>query len=236
MEKKVAWFSAGASSFMAAYLSKPDEIIYIHIDDQHEDSLRYLHDCEKLLGKEIKILQSRYKTVDEAIRASGIVKTPHWAPCTDYLKKRVRKEWELTQTGIELTYVWGFDLSEIDRMERLIDGMPQFKHEFPLIDAGMTKQDVHGRCRMLGLNRPVMYDLGYSNNNCIGCVKGGMGYWNRIRVDFPEVFKLRAEREREIGGRCLKECFLDELEPNRGRMEDEIIEDCGIFCQLNIRR
>lgn len=31
-----------------------------------------------------------------------------------------------------------------------------------------------------------MYDLGYANNNCIGCVKGGIGYWNKIRIDFPE--------------------------------------------------
>ncbi len=37
-----------------------------------------------------------------------------------------------------------------------------------------------------------MYDLGYPNNNCIGCVKGGMGYWNKIRKDFPEVFQKRA--------------------------------------------
>ena len=32
-----------------------------------------------------------------------------------------------------------------------------------------------------------MYDLGYPNNNCIGCIKGGMGYWNRIRKDFPDI-------------------------------------------------
>ena len=33
--------------------------------------------------------------------------------------------------------------------------------------------------------------MGYNNNNCIGCIKGGMGYWNKIRVDFPEVFEKR---------------------------------------------
>ena len=161
MKKKVAWFSCGASSFLAAYLSKPDEIIYIHIDDQHEDGLRYLKDCEKLLGKEIKILQSRYKTVDEVARAMQVIRMPHWAPCTDILKKRVRKEWELEQSD-EITYVWGFDLNEIDRMERLIEGMPEYKHEFPLIEAKMTKQDVHGMCAKLGLKRPKMYDMGYS--------------------------------------------------------------------------
>ena len=83
-----------------------------------------------------------------------------------------------------------------------------------------------------------MYDLGYSNNNCIGCVKGGMGYWNKIRIDFPEVFKLRAETERLIGATCLKDTngriYLDELNPDRGNIEDEIMENCSIFCQLNL--
>lgn len=26
--------------------------------------------------------------------------------------------------------------------------------------------------------------------------------------------------------------FLDELDPNRGRMDLEVMEDCGIACQL----
>ena len=80
-----------------------------------------------------------------------------------------------------------------------------------------------------------MYDLGYPNNNCIGCVKGGMGYWNKIRVDFPEVFAQRAKQERAIGHSCIKGIFLDELEPNRGRMNLEVMEDCSIACQVLVR-
>ena len=76
-----------------------------------------------------------------------------------------------------------------------------------------------------------MYDLGYTNNNCIGCVKGGMGYWNKIRKEFPEVFSSRAKLERDIGHSCIKGVFLDELDPNRGR-NDEVIPDCGIMCEI----
>jgi hypothetical protein len=85
----------------------------------------------------------------------------------------------------------------------------------------------------LGIKRPAMYDLGYSNNNCVGCVKGGMGYWNKIRVDFPEIFNQRAKLEREIGHSCLKECFLDELDPDKGK-NNVVIPDCGIMCELAI--
>ena len=79
-----------------------------------------------------------------------------------------------------------------------------------------------------------MYDLGYANNNCIGCVKGGKGYWNKIRVDFPEVFERRAKMEREIGNSILHDkngmVFLDELDPYAGKMNDEIMDDCSLFC------
>ena len=63
-------------------------------------------------------------------------------------------------------------------------------------------------------------------------MKWGMGYWNKIRKDFPEVFERRARQERMIGHSCIKSVFLDELEPGRGNINMEIMEDCTISCQL----
>ena len=231
---KVSWFSAGVSSFIATYLEREtiDKVLYIHIDDQHTDTMRFVKDCEKALGKEIEILQSKYKSVDNVIKQFRFINGPYGARCTDVLKKRVRKKWEHGKGRI--TYVWGYDSTEKHRAERLLESMPEYDHVFPLIDRSISKEDAHGMIRELGIKRPAMYDIGYSNNNCVGCVKGGMGYWNRIRQDFPEVFNRMASREREIGNSCIKEVFLDELDPDRGRMEDEITEDCSIICQLNL--
>lgn len=234
VEMIVSWFSAGVSSFIAAYIEKDniDKIIYTHIDDQHEDSMRFLRDCEKALGKEIEILQSPYKNVSDVVRQFRFINSPYGAKCTDILKKRVRKEWEHAHKGEDLTYIWGYDIEERHRAERLLESMPQFKHKFPLIERGFKKEDCHGILRELGIKRPAMYDLGYRNNNCIGCVKGGMGYWNRIRVDFPDIFKDRAALEREVGASCIKGIYLDELEPDRGRLQEEVMEECSIICQL----
>lgn len=233
-KKEVCWFSGGVSSFIAAYLRKNtiDEIFYVHINDQHPDTLRFLRDCEKALGKEIKILQSdEFKWVEDVIKKTRYVNGPAGARCTLELKKRVRQEWEQHQEG-ELVYVWGYDSTEKHRADRLVKTMPEYEHIFPLIENNLTKEEVHGMLQRLGIKRPVMYEMGYRNNNCIGCVKGGMGYWNKIRKDFPEVFAERAKLEREIGRSCIKGVFLDELDPGRGRIEDEVMEECGIMCEI----
>ena len=44
---------------MAGYLAgNVDEWIYIDIADQHPDSIRFIHDCEKAIGKKIEIVKA----------------------------------------------------------------------------------------------------------------------------------------------------------------------------------
>ncbi len=49
----VSWFSAGVSSAVATRLAidEIDEVFYIHIDDQHPDTLRFVRECEAWFGK-----------------------------------------------------------------------------------------------------------------------------------------------------------------------------------------
>ena len=233
---KVVWLSSGVSSFIAGWLAEDvDEWIYIDVEDQHPDSMRFIKDCEKAIGKPVTILRSMYyRNVEQVCKSVRYVNGPTGAPCTRLLKKQVRKRWELDHMTDDLTYVWGMDCNEVRRSERLKQNFPQVQHEFPLIDRNLTKEDAHGMLRKMGIKRPAMYDMGYNNNNCVGCVKGGAGYWNKIRVDFPEVFRGRAEMEREIGHSILKGCFLDELPPDKGNMSEEVMEECSILCQLAI--
>jgi len=232
----VSWFSAGVSSAVATKLAidRIDQIIYTHIDDQHPDTLRFVKDCEVWFGKPVEILQSPYKTVAAAVRAGGskFVNGPSGAICTRYLKRRVRQEWEADHCHEQLAYVWGMDCDEQGRADRIRESMRNQEHIFPLIDAKITKTQAHQILAASGIRRPVMYDLGFQNNNCIGCVKGGMAYWNRVRIAFPNVFAARAKMEREIGGSCINGTYLDELDPQRGRDKPPIVEACGIYCEI----
>ncbi|MBS5110578.1 MAG: hypothetical protein KHZ65_18505 [Phocaeicola vulgatus] len=132
-----------------------------------------------------------------------------------------------------------FDPKEINRAIRFKQQYPDTKPLFLLIERQITKKDAMGMLWKAGIEIPAMYKMGYNNNNCIGCVKGGMGYWNKIRKDFPKVFDRMAKIEREVGATCLKDqsgkIFLDELSPNRGEMPEEFIPDCSLICQIEFQ-
>ena len=232
---RVSWFSTGVSSAVATKLLCPDvdEIIYTHIEDQHHDTIRFIKDCEAWFSKPVTWLQSELGSVASAIFKARYVNGPGGAACTRMLKRQVRQKWE--QDNIEkypLEYVWGLDATEQHRADRILKTMPEFTHRFPLIEKRISKNEAHEILRASGIKRPAMYELGYHNNNCVGCIKGGKGYWNKIRNDFPDVFLERARMERQIGASCINGVFLDELDPNAGAHEAPINDECGILCEL----
>lgn len=231
----VSWFSAGVSSAVATWLEteRVQRIIYTHIDDQHEDTGRFIKDCEAWWGRPVEIIQDELKTVEAACMQRQFVNGPGGASCTRMLKRELRKQWEShAQFFNHFRYVWGYDKDEQRRADDILDAMPEHEHLFPLIERGISKEEAHAILQAHGIRRPAMYDLGYPNNNCIGCVKGGKGYWNKIRVDFPAVFAKRAAMERAIGGSCINGTYLDELDPEAGRDAGPIVPECGAACEL----
>lgn len=246
----LAWWSAGVTSAVACKMALEMydnvKLYYIKINTAHPDNERFKADCEKWYACKIETLQSKdFKDQFEVIEKTGAINTPTGAPCTLNLKKNVRFDFErlheinlFNSCGI-LNQVWGFeyDKEQINRAIRHGQQYPGTKPLFPLIEKGITKENCAGYLMSVGIELPLMYKLGYNNNNCIGCVKGGMGYWNKIRVDFPPVFNRMAKLERQIGYSCLhneKEgnIWLDTLDPNRGRMSKEIMPNCGMVCEV----
>jgi len=242
----IAWFSCGATSAVACKigLSMYDNVrvVYIETGSSHPDNKRFLRDCENWFGVDIEILRSdKFADVDDVLLKKRYINGPHGASCTSKLKKDVRYAYE-DAIGNWGGQIWGFDYCEreINRAIRFKQQNPSTKPLFPLIEKMITKEDALGMLKMAGIEIPTMYKLGYNNNNCIGCVKGGIGYWNKIRRDFPERFKRMAEIERIVGATCLKDAdgkriYLDELEPDRGNDVTAIIPDCSLFCQIEFQ-
>jgi hypothetical protein len=238
----ISWWSGGLTSAVACRLAIEKysnvRLIYIHIGSHHEDTLRFKSDCEKWYEHEIEIWQSdKYDNQFDVIRDTKYVNGAYGARCTKELKKEVRSR---VEREIEWTnQVWGFEFEQT-QINRAIRFQEQYEYTnpiFPLIENKLSKNECAGIIISAGIRIPEMYKLGYNNNNCIGCVKGGAGYWNKIRVDFPETFKEMAEVEREVGATCLKnedgKIYLDELDPKAGNPTEVVLPECGIFCQVD---
>lgn len=237
----ISWWSGGLTSAVACRLAMEKypnvRLVYIHIGSHHADTLRFKADCEKWYGREIETWQSKkYDTQFDVIRDTKYVNGAYGARCTKELKKEVRARIE---REIEWNnQVWGFEFEQT-QINRAIRWQEQYEYTnslFPLIENKLSKNECAGIVMGAGIRIPEMYKLGYNNNNCIGCVKGGAGYWNKIRIDFPETFKEMAEVEREVGATCLKnedgKIYLDELDTKAGNPTEIVLSECGIFCQV----
>lgn len=232
----ISWFSCGITSAVATYLAlktyKDVEIFYISTGSEHSDNIRFLKDCEKFYGQTIHVYSSdKYENVMDVFRKKRFISSPHGAPCTLELKKKVRyyiedmvKTWE--------GQIFGFDIRERKRMLRFQEQNPKAKAVFPLIDKQLSKENCMALIERWGIDLPIMYKLGYRNNNCIGCVKGGIGYWNKIRQDFPETFLSYIILERELGSTVLNGLSLTDLPSDAGRYPP-IVASCNLFCDLD---
>lgn len=234
----VVWFSCGAASAVAAKLAVekygPVRTAVVYCDtmaSEHPDNQRFFDDVERWIGRRIhRIRSEKYTTVDEVFEKRRYMSGIAGAPCTVEMKKVPRFEFQRADD----VHIFGLTSDERRRIERFSQENFDLSLEWLLRDAGITKDRCLEIVEEAGIALPVMYGLGYKNNNCLGCVKAtSTKYWNAIRRDFPEVFELRAKQSREIGARLTRvhgqRIFLDELPLDS---DDGVLENisCGPDC------
>lgn len=232
----IAWFSCGVTSAIATKLALRQwnnvRIIYIETGQEHPDSMRFLHDCEQWFSHPIEIYRNdKYTSVFNVIEKTRYINGPAGARCTLELKKKVR--YKIEDEIIEWkAQVFGFDASEQKRAQRFKEQNPKARAVFPLIEHELSKEECMALIRRAGIELPIMYQLGFPNNNCIGCVKGGRGYWARIRDVFPEYFTKMSLLEKQIGHSCIRDCFLADL-PLDARKLPPLVPSCSIYCDVD---
>jgi len=246
--KMISWFSCGAASAVATKMAldaNPDTTVYYQdTGSEHPDNARFLGECESWYDTKIHVVRSPlYPDAWSVWEKRRYIAGVKGAPCTSELK-RIPAEKILFSSdfGVGTPEVFGFTVEEEGRMLRWRENNDERVIWAPLIDRGMTKADCFSALLAQGIKLPALYLMGYKNNNCIGCPKGGSGYWNKIRIDFPDVFTRMAKLERELGAAICKteptvggvrqriRVFLDELSPDAGRYSSEPSISCGIFC------
>lgn len=236
LPRVVVWFSCGAASAVAAKLALAkygaDRVVIAFTDtrSEHPDSERFMRDCERWFGQPIlRLASTEYADVWDVWERRRMIVTHHGgAPCTGEMKRAVRFEFQRPDD----IQVFGYTSEERRRADNFRENNFEVTLETPLIDAGLTKADCLALIARAGIEIPLMYRLGFRNNNCVGCCKGGMGYWNMIRKHFPETFERMADLERRLGMSIFNGLYLDELDPARGDIHTEPVIDCSLMCVM----
>lgn len=243
----VCQFSCGAASAVATKLaiaqysaSHEVHIVNAFLQEEHEDNRRFAVDCEVWFGQPITVLRdTKYgASIIQVFKRKQYLKGQHGAPCSGALKREVLDAWRLP-TDI---MIFGYTMEEVDRFEDFKERNPHLQVKAPLIESGLDKEDCKAMIGRAGILLPTMYLMGYDNANCIGCVKGGEGYWRAIREDFPAEFEATCLLQDEIGpgswflryrsGQRIGERFpLRELPEGKARRNDAL-PSCSFFCEL----
>ncbi len=183
----VGWFSCGAASAVAIKLAieenargarLPLVVARIKIADEHPDNDRFAEECAAWFGVPIvNLTAAKYAgpdgvaCLDEVARIERYMSGPAGAACTRVLKKEVRYQFE----GALDFQVFGYTAEEQDRVDNFIDANSYVNLWPILVEKGLMKSDCKAMLERAGIALPAMYPLGYHNNNCIGCWKGGGG-------------------------------------------------------------
>lgn len=237
----VCRFSCGAASAVATKLALAEYgadrcvVTYSDAGSEHPDNARFLADCERWFGVPIVVLKSdTYADTWDVWERERFIMSFRGAPCTGMLKREPAYAFARPDDML----VFGYTAEEEHRAARLRENNFESVILTPLIDRGLTKRDCLAMIDRVGIELPAMYLLGYNNNNCIGCPKGGKGYWNKIRQDFPEVFDRMAQLQRRLVSAAFwKEAdgsylYLDQLAPDRGDHRNDPSIECSLLCVI----
>ena len=238
----VCQFSCGAASAVATKLAlglygDRCVIVNAYVKQEHPDNRRFLADCERWFGQPVTVLRNeKYgSSTVEVFKRHRFMASRFGAKCSTLLKRELMDAWK--RPGDVM--VFGYTAEEADRLEDFRDRHPDRPVLAPLVDAGLGKEDCKAMVQRAGIELPLMYRLGYDNANCIGCVKGGEGYWRAIREDFPAEFEELAAVQADLGeganlfrNRTTGERYsLRELGPGPVR-RNEALPACSFFCEL----
>ena len=246
--KVTCHFSCGAASAVATkmaiheYGRESVTVLNAFLASEHEDNRRFARDCEQWFGVPIKVVSDQKwgASIDQVYEQTRYMNGPKGAACSWRLKRQVLEPY----MEKEAVHVMGFTAEEVDR---LVDRQAETGLDIrsPLVGAGLTKDDCLEIIRRAGIRLPVMYLLGYRTSNCLGCVKGGEGYWRAIDQDFPAVYERRMKQQESIGpgayffrDRHTGERFgLRHLREKPGAVQrHEPMPACSFFCEAAERK
>jgi hypothetical protein len=206
----ICWWSGGLTSAVACKLAinifgkKRCRIIFIDTKNEDDDTYRFKKDCEKWYGIPIETITAigeKYESIQDVWRKHLSLNVANGAICSSILKRKCREDWQKKNTDYtHQVFGFEFDKKEFNRSLGMSLNHPKAKAIYPLLMFTYDKQKCLEIVERAGLKIPITYELGFKNNNCFktGCVQGGVGYWQKMKREFPDKFYAMAEIEHEL--------------------------------------
>jgi len=209
MKKIICWWSGGITSAAACKITidlfgaENCRVVMIDTYNEHPDTYRFKDDCENWYGIPIETITAigdKYDTIQDVWRKHVSLNVATGAICSTELKRRVRERWQKETDYEYQVFGFEFDKKEFNRALSLTKNHSLAKPIYPLLMMGYNKDDCIRLVEEAGITVPLMYRLGFRNNNCFktGCVQGGVGYWQKMKRDFPDKFEAMADMEHEL--------------------------------------
>lgn len=214
MRRVVVGFSGGVTSAWCAGWAlrtypRADVVLLWHdTREEDPDTYRFLRQMAGALGMPITE-RSDGRSVTEVFRDEGFLGNQRAALCSRILKAEQGDLYfrELRAEGVtEIVKVLGYSAHEWERVQRASarGGADGYEVRFPMIETGTTKQQASDWCACtMGVPPSAMYKWA-EHANCVGCVRGGRGYWLAVAEHAPSVFEQRASLEEEFGHTILR--------------------------------
>lgn len=201
----IAWWSGGADSAVTCKLcidwfgADCIRVVFIDTRNEDDDTYRFKVDCEVWYGKKIETISStKWDNIEEVWEHYLSLNVATGAICSAELKRQVRQDF---QNKNSFAYqAFGYDIDEPDRARNIKKNYPDSRPIFPVLQELIMKGEALKILLKAGIQPPLSYRMGYSNNNCLktGCVQGGIGYWQKYKIDFPDRFLAMAKREHKL--------------------------------------
>jgi hypothetical protein len=209
-DKIIAWWSGGITSAVACKIAidlfgkENCRVIMIDTKNEDDDTYRFKKDCESWYGIDIEVITEiggQYDSIEDVWIKNKSLNVASGAVCSDRLKKRVRDKWQKNNTFKYQVFGFEFDKKEFNRaLSMMINHGEKANPIFPLMMMGYDKKKCIEIVQEAGIKEPLAYSLGFKNNNCLktGCVQGGIGYWQKMKNDFPDKFNKMADLEHKL--------------------------------------
>lgn len=206
MTHHVPQFSSGAGSALAAKriaesMGRDDRLTLLFADvGEHPDNYRFMREAHQWIGGDLVVITNGGRGPWDVFKEERFIGNTMVDLCSRKLKREPMAAWLAQNCDPIDTHIHlGFDWTEEHRFHRAQPRWAPWTVRAPLCE-GEVLDKAEGMAMMAqqGIEPPLLTRRGYPHANCRGgCVKAGMGQWEKLLRDDPAEYAWWEREEAE---------------------------------------